>query len=559
MIHRFFPLSLYLGGGSGWGFFFLFLGALALPLAAQQDLQTDVCIYGGTSAGVMAAVAVHQQGKSVILIEPGRHLGGMTSGGLGETDIGNKLVIGGLSREFYRRLGHELGKAEAWEFPPSLAEKVFEQFIAENHIGVRREYRIVRAEKTGIHLDRIVLEHVPTDDYNAPVEHGDGQLLTVSAKEFIDASYEGDLMAAAKVSYTVGRESTEQYGESLNGIRANTPKHQFLVHVDPFVRPGDGTSGLLPLIKEMDDGTPGSADQRVQAYNFRVCLTDVADNRKPFTPPPGYDAKQFELLARYIAALQAAGKPLSEKTFLDWHVMPGRKTDINNNGGFSTDFIGMSWEYPDGSYGRRGKIWHATRDYAQGLFYFLATDSRSPQSIRDYLSKWGLCADEFVDTGGWPHQMYVREARRMVGDYVVTQAVCLHEQTATDSVGMAAYNMDSHNCTRCVKDGAAMNEGDVQVHPHGPYPISMRAIVPKVSEVDNLIVPVCLSASHIAYGSIRMEPVFMVLGQSAGVMACQAIDENISVQKMDMAKLLMTLRAAGQVLEMPRKAGTKPK
>ena len=278
---RLFPLSLYPGGGLGWGFFFLFLGALTFPLTAQQSLQTDICIYGGTSAGVIAAVAVHQSGKSVILIEPGRHLGGMSSGGLGETDIGNKLVIGGLSREFYRRIGREFGKPEAWEFPPSLAEKVFEQFIAENHIDVRREFRIVKAERSGNHLNQIVLEHAPTDDYNAPIEKGDGQLLTVSAKEFIDASYEGDLMAAAKVSYTVGRESTTQYGESLNGVRAETPKHQFTVRVDPFVRPGDATSGLLPLIKEMDDGERGAADKRVQAYNFRICLTDVAANRKP--------------------------------------------------------------------------------------------------------------------------------------------------------------------------------------------------------------------------------------------------------------------------------------
>jgi hypothetical protein len=532
---------------------FLFAGSLH----AQQVIHADVCIYGGTSSGVIAAIAAHQSGKSVILIEPGRHLGGMSSGGLGETDIGNKLVIGGLSREFYRRVGHEYGKPEAWEFAPSIAEKVFEQFIAENHIDVRREYRIVSADRQGKHLKRIVIEHAPADEYNARADHGDGHLLTVEAKEFIDASYEGDLLAAAKVSCTVGRESTGQYGESLNGIRDVTPKHQFIVKVDPFVIPGDASSGLLPLMKEMTIGQPGDADYRVQAYNFRICLTSVDSDRLPFTPPPGYDPKQFELLARYIQALQAAGKSLNQQSFLDWHVLPGKKTDINNNGAISTDFIGMSWEYPNAGYADRRHIWHATRDYVQGLFYFLATDPRSPPKMREMLAKWSPCKDEFTDTGGWPNQMYIREGRRMVGDYVVTQAVCLHKETATDSIGMAAYNMDSHNCTRYVKDGAAINEGDVQVAPSGPYPISLRAIVPKISEADNLIVPVCLSASHIAYGSIRMEPVFMVLGQSSGAIACQAIDENAAVQKVDIAKLQEKLRAAGQVLEMPKMAATR--
>lgn len=526
-------------------------------LRGQEVAKWDVCIYGGTSSGVIAAVAAHQAGKSVILIEPGRHLGGMSSGGLGATDIGNKLVIGGLSREFYRRIGKEYGKPEVWEFAPSVAEKVFEQFVAENHIYVRREYRIVSADRQGNHLRQIVLEHGPTDDYNAPADHGDGHLLTVEAKEFIDASYEGDLLAVAKVSYTVGRESISQYGESLNGIRATTPKHQFIVKVDPFLIPGDPASGLLPLIKEMRDDQPGDADRRVQAYNFRICLTSVDSDRLPFAPPPGYDPKQFELLARYIRALQAAGKTLNQQSFLDWHFLPGSKTDINNNGAISTDFIGMSWEYPNSSYADRRRIWHATRDYVQGLFYFLATDPRSPPKMREMLAKWSPCKDEFTDTSGWPNQMYIREARRMVGDYVVTQAVCLHNETATDSIGMAAYNMDSHNCTRYVQDGAAINEGDVQVAPSGPYPISMRAIVPKISEADNLIVPVCLSASHIAYGSIRMEPVFMVLGQSAGIMACQAIDESKPMQQIDVPRLQETLRKADQILEMPKEPATR--
>jgi hypothetical protein len=518
---------------------------------ANESVKVDVCVYGGTSSGVIAAAAVVRAGKTVILIEPGRHLGGLSSGGLGQTDIGNKMVIGGMSREFYRRIGKEQGQPEAWTFTPSTAEKVFEDFVAQDKVRVVKEHRVIEVIKNGPHIAKIVCEHAPVDDYNAPVEKGTGETITIEAKQFIDCSYEGDLMARAKVSYTFGREANSQYGETLNGICCKTPKHQFTVKVNPFVTPGDPSSGLLPLVKEMDAGTPGGADGRVQAYNFRICLTNDPADRLPITAPPGYDLKQFELLARYIEAMKATNKPLTEQTFIDWHFMgpDKKKTDINNNGAVSTDFIGMSWEYPDADYATRGKIWHATRDYVQGFFYFLATDPRAPARVHDVFTRWSLCKSEFKDTGGWPHQMYVREARRMVGDYVVTQAVCEHKETADDSVGMAAYNMDSHNCNRVVKDGYATNEGDVQVAPSGPYPISLRAIVPKVAEADNLIVPVCLSATHISYGSIRMEPVFMVLGQSSALLACQAIDEGKSVQKVDVKRLQKTLNDAGQVLQ----------
>ena len=517
---------------------------------ANGTIKVDVCVYGGTSSGMVAAATVAQVGKSVILIEQGRHLGGLSSGGLGETDIGNKRVIGGLSRDFYQRIGKVYHQPEAWKFAPSVAEKVFQGIIDENHIRVLLEHRIVSAAKNGAHLVSIAVEHAPTDDYNAQAAQGTGERVTIEAKEFIDAGYEGDLMAQAKVSFTVGREAVGRYDESLNGIRAETPKHQFPkdIQVDPFVKPGDPASGLIPLVKELDGGKPGDGDNRVQAYNFRVCVGNDKANLIPFTPPPGYDAANYELLVRYIAAMDAAGKPMTESTFFNWNIMPGNKTDINNNGAVSTDYIGQSWAYPEADYAMRGKIWHAHRDYVQGLFYFMATDPRSPPKVRGFLSHWGLCKDEFQDTGGWPHQMYVREARRMVSDYVVTQKVCKHEETAADSIGMAAYNMDSHNCNRIVKNGAAINEGDVQVSPSGPYPIAYRAIIPKAAECDNLLVPVCLSATHIAYGSIRMEPVFMVLGQSSALAACQAIDDGKPLQRIDVAKLQKSLLEAGQVL-----------
>jgi ribulose 1,5-bisphosphate synthetase/thiazole synthase len=515
-----------------------------------ETVKVDVCVYGGTSSGVIAAAAVAKAGKTVVLIEQGRHLGGLSSGGLGETDIGNKMVIGGMSRDFYKRIGSVYGQPEAWKFAPSTAEKVFQEIITENHVRVLLEHRVIDVTKHGNHLDSIVTEHVPVDDYNAQMPSGSGEKLTIEARQFIDAGYEGDLMARAKVSYTVGREAVSAYGESLNGIRGETPKHQFPkdIKVDPYIKPGDPSSGLLPLVKQADGGKPGDGDKRVQAYNFRVCVGSEAANQTPFTPPPQYDAAKFELLTRYIAAMQAAKKPMSQATFFKWDIMPGMKTDINNNGAISTDFIGESWAYPEADYATRGKIWHANRDYVQGFFYYMATDPRSPKSVRDFMSHWGMCKDEFKDTGGWPHQMYVREARRMVSDYVVTQKICKHEETADDSVGMAAYNMDSHNCNRIIRDGAAINEGDVQVSPSGPYPIAYRAIVPKATECDNLIVPVCLSATHIAYGSIRMEPVFMVLGQSSALAACQAIDDGKPVQQIDVKKLQATLLSAGQVL-----------
>ncbi|HEY3319681.1 MAG TPA: FAD-dependent oxidoreductase [Planctomycetota bacterium] len=517
-----------------------------------EALKVDVCVYGGTSAGVIAAVAVAKAGKSVILIEPGRHLGGLSSGGLGETDIGNKMVIGGLSRDFYKRIGKAYGKEEAWKFEPSVAEKVFDILVAENKIRVLKGYRLSAVEKNAAHITRVFLEPAPTDDINAPITNLPQKqpipMQSVEAAVFIDATYEGDLMAKAKVSYAVGREAVSKYNEPLNGVRERTPSHQFGVKVDPYVKPGDAASGLIPFVQAGDGGKPGDGDASVQAYNFRLCLTQNADNKIPFSAPPGYDAARYELMGRYLEALVAEKKPLTPRTFLKIDMMPNGKTDINNNGAVSTDFIGQNYAYPDGDYSTRNKIWHAHHDYIKGLLFFMATSERVPAALRAEMNRWGFCKDEFKDTGGWPHQMYVREARRMIGRYVITQNDCEHKTTADDSVGMGAYNMDSHNCQRLVKNGAVRNEGDVQVGPKGPYPISYRSITPKAEECDNLIVPVCISASHIAYGSARMEPVFMVLGQSSAVAACQAIDEKKSVQEIDIKKLQKTLQDSGQVL-----------
>ena len=539
---------------------------LTLPLAAAEPRRqsVDVCVYGGTSAGVIASVAAKKEGKSVLLIEPGRHLGGMSSGGLGWTDFGNKAVIGGMSLDFYERVGREYGKTGAvWTFEPKVAEKVYRDLVAENKLDVLFEHRLVRSSvkpaMEGGRIRTITLEHAPPQPSGAPAPSAqpDSPQVVVEAKVFLDCSYEGDLLAAAGVSYHVGRESVATYGEPLNGIRAQTPKHQFLGPVDPYVTPGDPASGLLQLVQEGDGGKPGDGDHRVQAYNFRLCLTKEESNKRPIEPPPGYDPKRYELLARHVESLVKLNKlDKIPGRLLKFDMVTPKKTDINNEGGVSTDYIGMNYDYPDADYARRGEIWNDHLHYIQGLLYFLGTDPRVPQHIRDEMKRWGTCRDEFTDTAGWPHQMYVREARRMVGPYVITQADCEHRKVAEDPVGMGAYNMDSHNCQRIVQNGVARNEGDVQVRPSGPYPVAYRALTPKKEQCENLLVPVCFSSSHIAYGSARMEPVFMVLGESAAYAACMAIDSGQAVQDADYPALRQKLLGAKQVLEYeapPRK------
>jgi hypothetical protein len=522
---------------SSWLVCFALL-ALIRPAGAAV-IESDICVFGATSGGVVAAVQSARLGKRVVLTEFGNHLGGMTSGGLSQTDIGNKGAIGGVSREFYRRMGAHFGTNEVWKLVPSVAEQVFRYMIAEAKVPIYFQQRLASVKKKGSRITEIKME-------NGTV---------FRAKMFIDASYEGDLMAKAKVSYTIGREANDTYGETLNGIRAQTPKHQFSVPVDPYVKPGDPKSGLLPFIQKEPLGVAGAGDRAMQAYNFRLCITQNPTNRLPIAPPADYNPARYEVLARYLEALVASGKTPKLAELMHIQPMPGGKTDVNNNGGFSTDFIGANYDYPDGNYKTRAKIWKAHEDYIRGFLHFLATSPRVPESIRADTQSWGLCKDEFQDTGGWPHQMYVREARRMVSASVMTERNCLHKETATDSIGLAAYNMDSHNCRRIVRDGLVENEGDVQVSPSGPYPISFRSIVPKEKECQNLVVPICLSSSHIAYGSIRMEPVFMVLGQSAATAASMAIDDDVALQKLDYPKLRAKLLAEDQVLEW---TGAKP-
>jgi hypothetical protein len=433
-----------------------------------------------------------------------------------------------------------------WTFEPHVAEDIFFQMLNEAKVAIYLQQRLASVNKEGGRITEIAMEN--------------GKVYR--AKMFIDATYEGDLMAKAGVSYTVGREGNSKYNETLNGVRAATPKHQFTVAVDPYRKPGDPASGLLPFIQAGDGGTPGEGDSRVQAYNFRLCYTQDPANRLPHRKPAKYDPARYELLARYLEALVAAGHRPELKAFWNPIWMPNGKTDINNNGGFSTDFIGTNYAYPEADYATRVKIWQAHEDYIRGFVYFLATSPRVPENMRTEMQTWGPARDEFMDTGHWPHQLYVREARRMVSDYVMTEHNCRGHQTADDPVGLAAYTMDSHNCQRIVRDGHAENEGDVQVGGFPPYPISYRSIVPKAGECDNLLVPICLSATHIAYGSIRMEPVFMILGQSAATAAALAMDGKSSVQKLPYETVRTRLLADKQILQwktVPPAPGGKAK
>jgi hypothetical protein len=501
------------------------------PVNAQSSkvMEADICIYGGTSAGVIAAYTAKKMGKTVVLIEPGRHLGGMSSGGLGYTDIGNKYVVTGLARDFYRRIGTHYGKFEQWIFEPKIAEDIFNDYVKRADFVVLFGNRLVKVKKAGNQLKEITLENT----YKPSIASNK----TIRAKVFIDCTYEGDLMARSGVSYAVGREANSQYDETINGVEL-LDQHQFLDGVDPYKVPGDPKSGLLWGISKEVLQANGAGDKKVQAYNFRITLTNVPENRIPISRPANYDPQKYELLIRLK-------EKQPWKTIFDVFIiskMPNGKTDINNRGGFSTDMIGMNWEYPEADYNTRAKIWKEHEDYTKGLLYFIGNDTRIPEHIRNEMKQWGYPKDEYTDSGNWTTQLYIREARRMIGELVMTQHHCQGKEQVEDGVGMAAYGMDSHNCERLVANGIVKNEGDVQVHGFAPYPVSYRAIIPKQKEAANLFVPVCLSATHIAYGSIRMEPVFMVLGQSSAIAACQAIDKKIAVQQVNVKEVQSILK-----------------
>jgi hypothetical protein len=552
---------------AAWG---LVLGLLTSYVPGSARAATyDVVIYGATSAGVSAAIQAARMGKSVALIGPDQHIGGLTSGGLGQTDSGDKEVIGGISREFYQRIKRHYDQTSAWTrqqppsfrgyqsesdvmwgFEPHVAEQVFHDFLKETTVKVFLNEWLDRSAGVKVHHGKI--ESIGMLSGNVYV-----------GRVFIDATYEGDLLASAGVTYTVGREGNSQYGEMYNGVHTSIEgdglgHHQFVVGVDPYVRAGDPSSGLLPFIDAQGPGPEGQGDARVQAYNFRMCLTDHPDNRVPFVKPPGYNELWYELLLRNMeAGGQGAQAPKPAYTLSSGAVripwinspMPNRKTDTNNQGAVSTDFIGQNYAYPDASYEQRAAIIAQHKLWQQGIMWTLANHPRVPSAIRKEVSRWGLARDEFVEHENWPHQIYVRESRRMVSDFVLTENHLRGRQPVLQPVGMGSYNIDSHHVQRYVNaDGQVRNEGDIEVSPGAPYPIDYRSLVPQRSECGNLLVPVCISCSHIAFGSVRMEPVFMILGQSAGTAASLAIDDGLDVQAVDYAKLQQQLLKDGQIL-----------
>ena len=548
-----------------WPVLILFLvivfGCLSCSVSEQdgadKNYSAEIIIYGGTSAAITAAVEAVQNGNSVIVVSPDTHLGGLTSGGLGWTDTGNKSVIGGLAREFYHRVylhytnedvwlwqgkneysnrrlkdgRPDLSDSTMWVFEPHVAEQIFEDFLNEYSIRVDRDEWL---------------------DRERGVEVKDGKIISLTTlngnkytgKIFIDATYEGDLMAAAGVSYHIGRESSDTYNEEWNGVQTGVLHHNhwFRSDISPYRVPGDSTSGLVAGVSDEDPGEKYSGDDKIQAYCFRTCLTNHPENRIPFPKPENYDSTKYELLARVF---DSGWKGFFNK----FDPIPNRKTDTNNHGPLSSDYIGMNYDYPEASYSERKDIIKAHEQYQQGLYWFVANDPRVPEDIRSEMQNWGLAKDEFVDNGNWPHQIYVREARRMIGEFVMTENELLKKTPTPQPVGMGSYTMDSHNVQRYVKpDGFVQNEGDIGVSTQGPYSISYRSLVPRKQECQNLLVPVCVSSSHIAFGSIRMEPVFMILGQSAAAAAYLAIEKGIPVQDIDYDALKRTLEEKGQVL-----------
>jgi len=505
----------------------LFLLA-ATALFAQSIDSYDLVVYGATAGGVITSVSAARMGLKVALLEPRTHVGGMVSGGLSHTDVGRREVIGGYSLEFYWRAGRQYGLTQylqdiAWYVEPRVAENIFRQMLREEKVTVVFERRLREANgvrKQGARIASIIMEN--------GAEY--------SAKMFADCSYEGDLMAQAGVSYTWGREGTAQYGESLAGVRGETPKHQFTVNLR---HAGEAEVSNAPA------GEPGAADRKVQAYNFRMIFSRDPANQTPFPKPARYDPKQFDLMARLLTALPN----LKMGEVLSIGAIPNRKADINNNGPFSTDYIGRSWEYPNAGYRRRQEIWREHEDYNKGFVYFLAHDRRVPPALQKEVNEWGLARDEFTDNGNFPNQLYIREARRMVGEFVMAQKDIQTDLTKPDPIGMGSYNSDSHNIQRVVNaDGFIRNEGDMQV-PVQPSQIPYRVLLPKKDEAENLLVPVCFSASHVAYSTLRMEPQYMILGHAAGVAAHLAIKGSKSVQDVDTRELTRVLVSQGAIIE----------
>lgn len=526
------------------GALLLFGVAFTAPQSvAQASESTDLLVYGGTASGVMTAYSAAQEGMRVVLLEPGQHVGGMVTGGLSATDLGHFTIIGGYARDFYMKAAahygvHDLTAPANWLSEPHVDEEIFRAMLKEAKVEVYFNERIREHQGVTIKNKRIIA-----------LATSDGK--EWRAKVFADCTYEGDLMAQSGVRYTWGRESSQEYGETLAGVRAHTPAHQFTWALSAY----DKRHRLYPEIDPGPLAAPGSGDRKVQAYNFRLILTNDPANRLPFPRPEGYDRSRFALLEQYLKEFSQHRKREPHlNDFFNPVLIPNHKADFNNNGPISTDYIGHSWKYPDASFAEKASIWNEHLRYVQSLIYFLSHDESVPTALRAEMNEWGLPKDEFLDTDHWPNQLYVREGRRMLGEYVIRQSDLQSDRTKPDSIGMGSYNSDSHNIQRvAMPDGTVQNEGDVQV-PVQPYEIPYRSITPKRSEAYNLLVPVCLSASHVAYSSVRMEPQYMIIGQAAGMAATLAIENRSSVQDVPIAALQQRLRQHGAILHLDQES-----
>lgn len=518
--------------------FLRFFLLVALPAGAAAE----IVVYGGTSAGVMAAVQAARLRQAVVLVAPEKHLGGIVVEGLGGADINNHwfqndYALGGLAREFYQRIGRKYGRGEpVYRYESKVAEQVFNDMLREAKVNTVRGRRLREPLKTSV-------EFKPGTREISAITMETGERF--EGKVFIDATVEGDLLAAAGVETTWGREANSKYGETKNGIRAETTHAQFKVRVDPYRIPGDPRSGLIPTVQDEALGTPGEGDTNIQAFCFRLCLTQNPANRIPITKPKDFDRSLYEIYFRYV---KAGGQLWSPNANL-----PGGKTDLGSWHDLSANLYGMNREYPNGGYNTRERIYREHLSFTHGLLWLLANDPAMPDSTRTAWRGWGLCKDEFTDNGGWPRSLYVRDGRRMVSDYVITEHHTrrINPAPVADPVAVAFWPTDTHSVRRIVRDGAVYNEGFVFDDSNwGPFGVSFRALVPRRSEAANLITPTCPSSSHVAYGAIRLEQTFMSLGQAAATAAALAVSSGTTLQDVPYNDLSRSLLKDGQVLSL---------
>ncbi|MDP4647477.1 MAG: FAD-dependent oxidoreductase [Akkermansiaceae bacterium] len=518
--------------------------------ASAEVTKTDICVYGGTASGVVTAVQAARMGKNVVLIEPSKFIGGMTSGGLGNTDIGKQETIGGITREFYQSLHTWYQDPTNWKFQAkddyvAKGDRITEDawFVFEPHVAELKLNEMLKEAGVSVVLGERL-------DLNDGVKKEGSKILGIrmesgrvfTAKMFIDSTYEGDLMAKAGVSYTIGREPNSQYDEQINGVQTKEPSRLGPKPLDPYIIPGDPTSGVIKGLLPEVIGKEGDGDHRIQAYNYRLCLTSVPENRVPFDKPEGYDESEFELLLRWLEAGNTKSLPLGSNP------IPNKKTDTNKAGWVSTDYIGMADDYPDADYEKRKEITDAHLRYHQGFLWTLANHPRVPEDVRRHASKLGYAKDEFTETGHFPFQLYVREGRRMIGELVTTEHELRKKREVKDPVALGSYGMDSHPTQLWVDEKGALHADTPKWTGVGPYGISYRSITPKAGECTNLLVPVCISASHSAYGSLRMEPVYMMLGQASATAAVLAIDGGTTIQEVPYPELSEQLLEDGQIL-----------